>query len=63
MSLGDMYEKGEGVSRIQEKSLLHHMLAADRRDPDAQLKVAMMFEEGYGTGLHPERVMYLKLSV
>lgn len=58
-----MYEKGEGVIKSQERAAYHFMFAADRYDPEAQLKVALIFEEGNGPQVHLNRaVMYFKLS-
>lgn len=61
--LADMYEKGEGLSKSQERAAFHLMFAADRYNPDAQLKVALMFEEENGSEMNLNRaIMYFKLS-
>jgi len=63
MSLGDMCEKGEGMPKSQEQAAFHFMFAAERYDAEAQLKVAIMFEEGSVFDKNIDRaVLYFNLS-
>lgn len=62
-SLGDIYLKGEGLPKSQEQAAFHFMYAAERHDPESQLKVAFMLEVGKGLDKNIGRaVLYFKLS-
>jgi len=62
-SLGDMYEKGEGLPKSQDKAAFHFMFAADRHNHDAQMKIALMLESGIGLDKNIDRaVVYFNSS-
>jgi len=54
MSLGVLYEKGEGVGQDYAEAARWYLKAAEQGHAEAQLNVAMLYEQGIGLPLDPD---------
>jgi TPR repeat protein len=53
LNIGDMYERGEGVTQSLEEAAKWYRLAADQGDSTAQLRLGKMYAAGEGVPREP----------
>lgn len=65
LALGEMYDEGQGLSKMHHDSYYYYNYAAERSNADALWKLGVIFEEGRGADVEKNAhraFYYFKLS-